>query len=146
MYVLRLPARLFRLLRCRPKSREPVTVHESHQPVLLSNNVTRFRLMQATVQVRCPYCGADPKYILRSKLRWYDCAVLCIVRGLRCGSCWQRFYGMRSWLRTSLEVFTALTEPRPVSKFSTPNASAVSLKTPDLKVQTHRRRSEKATA
>jgi hypothetical protein len=145
MYALRVTARLVCLLRFRSTAPRAEASNEVNQHRILSGNVTRFPLSPQTVGMGCPCCGADPSYILRSRLRWYDYAVFCIVRGLRCGSCWRRFYALRSWLRKSPGVFTtAPTEFRPVSKFSTPNASPVQLKTADLQV--HHRRNEKATA
>jgi hypothetical protein len=144
MYALRATARLVCLLRFRSAAPHAEVSNEVRQHRILSGDVTRFPLSQAAVPMGCPYCGANPSYILRSRLRWYDYAVFCIVRGLRCGSCWRRFYAMRSWLRKPPGVFTAPTEFRPVSKFSTPNASPGQLKTADFQV--HHRRNEKATA
>ena len=146
MYALRVTARLVYLLRFRSIAPRAEASNEVRQHRILSGNVTPFPSSPATVPMGCPYCGADPSYMLRSRLRWYDYAVFCIVRGLRCGSCWQRFYAMRSWLRKALEVFTRPTELRPVRKIYTPIAHPVSLKAAALKPEIDSRGNERATA
>jgi hypothetical protein len=146
MYRLRLSARVIRFLRFGSKARHRMTNMSRRHVGTLPPNVIRFPSATTAVSMGCPHCGADASYILRSRLRWYDYAVLCIVRGLRCGSCWRRFYALRSWLRKSLDPFVAPTELRPVSKIATQNARSVSLTTTDFKAKTDDRRNEKATA